>query len=187
MESAADFVHLPRAYVESRPRYFSDGRCGPNRCLRVGGTAHFVSEVPDLSPPRPRILSLRPGWTTRLTRLLSPAMTARFFASVACSTVALNAQPTVDWTFTLPVAGTGGAAAQTQWPGLRFPQRPAFRRRPTRRILGDQCKTEHAPNLNAGPVMIGGGGCTAAHPPGSHWHAQRIAPRTAGLSESPIP
>ena len=29
---------------------------------------------------------------------------------------ALNTQPTVDWTFTLPVAGTGGSSATTNGP-----------------------------------------------------------------------
>ncbi len=78
---------------------------------------------------------------------------------------ALNAQPTVDWTFTLPVAGTGGAAAQPNGPVYDFPSGRLF--------VGDQlgelwvinAKT-NTPTLNAGPVMIGGGGCTAAHPPG---------------------
>ena len=78
---------------------------------------------------------------------------------------ALNAQPTVDWTFTLPVAGTGGVAAQPNGPVYDFPSGRLF--------VGDQlgelwvidAKT-NTPTLNAGPVMIGGGGCTAAHPPG---------------------
>ena len=78
---------------------------------------------------------------------------------------ALNAQPTVDWTFSLPVAGTGGAAAQPNGPVYDFPSGRLF--------VGDQlgelwvinAKT-NTPTLNAGPVMIGGGGCTAAHPPG---------------------
>jgi hypothetical protein len=77
---------------------------------------------------------------------------------------ALNAQPTVDWTFTLPVAGTGGAAAQPNGPVYDFPSGRLF--------VGDQlgelwvinAKT-NTPTLNAGPVMIGGGGCTTAHPP----------------------
>ena len=78
---------------------------------------------------------------------------------------ALNTQPTVDWTFTLPVAGTGGAAAQPNGPVYDFPSGRLF--------VGDQlgelwvinAKTT-TPTLNAGPVMVGGGGCTAAHPPG---------------------
>jgi hypothetical protein len=77
----------------------------------------------------------------------------------------LNTQPTVDWTFTLPVAGTGGAAAQ--------PNGPVYDSASGRLFVGDQlgelwvinAKTNTA-TLNAGPVMIGGGGCTAAHPPG---------------------
>jgi hypothetical protein len=78
---------------------------------------------------------------------------------------ALNTQPTVDWTFTLPVAGTGGASAQPNGPVYDFPSGRLF--------VGDQlgelwvinAKT-NTPTLNAGPVMIGGGGCTTAHPPG---------------------
>jgi hypothetical protein len=78
---------------------------------------------------------------------------------------ALNTQPTVEWTYTLPVAGTGGAAAQPNGPVYDFPSGRLF--------VGDQlgevwvinAKT-NTPSLNAGPVMIGGGGCTAAHPPG---------------------
>jgi hypothetical protein len=78
---------------------------------------------------------------------------------------ALNAQPTVDWTFTLPAAGTGGAAAQPNGPVYDFPSGRLF--------VGDQLgelwvinAQTGTPTLNAGPVMIGGGGCTAAHPPG---------------------
>src|SRR5205085_2463029 len=41
-------------------------------------------------------------------------------------TCALNAQPTVDWTFTLPVAGTGGAAAQPNAPVYDFPSGRLF-------------------------------------------------------------
>lgn len=78
---------------------------------------------------------------------------------------ALNTQPTVDWTFVLPVAGTGGTAAQPNGPVYDFPSGRLF--------VGDQlgelwvinAKT-NTPTLNAGPVMVGGGGCTAAHPPG---------------------
>ena len=39
---------------------------------------------------------------------------------------ALNTQPTVDWTFTLPVAGTGGAAAQPNGPVYDFPSGRLF-------------------------------------------------------------
>ncbi len=78
---------------------------------------------------------------------------------------ALNTQPAVDWTFTLPVAGTGGAAAKPNGPVYDFPSGRLF--------VGDQLGElwginagGASPSLNAGPVMIGGGGCTAAHPPG---------------------
>jgi hypothetical protein len=78
---------------------------------------------------------------------------------------ALNTQPVIDWTYILPVAGTGGAAAKPNGPVYDFPSGRLF--------VGDQlgelwvinAKTT-PPTLNAGPVMVGGGGCTAAHPPG---------------------
>jgi hypothetical protein len=78
---------------------------------------------------------------------------------------ALNANPTVDWTFTLPVAGTGGAAAKPNGPVYDFPSGRLF--------VGDQLGElwvinagGASPSLNAGPVMIGGGGCTTTNPPG---------------------
>ncbi len=79
-------------------------------------------------------------------------------------TCALNTQPAVDWTFTLPVAGTGGAPATPNGPVYDFPSGRLF--------VGDQLgelwvinAAGSTPTLNAGPVMIGGGGCTTAHPP----------------------
>jgi hypothetical protein len=78
---------------------------------------------------------------------------------------ALNAQPTVDWTFSLPVVGTGGAAAT--------PNGPVYNAQTGRLIVGDQLgelwainASAASPTLFAGPVMIGGGGCTTAHPSG---------------------
>jgi hypothetical protein len=78
---------------------------------------------------------------------------------------ALNSQPTVDWTFTLPVAGTGGAQPVPNGPVYDYPSGRLF--------VGDQLgelwvinASGSVPTLNAGPVMIGGGGCTTAHPPG---------------------
>jgi len=79
---------------------------------------------------------------------------------------ALNTQPTVDpgWPYTLPVAGTGGAAPQ--------PNGPVYDSSSGRLFVGDQLgelwviNANGTPSLAAGPVMIGGGGCTAAHPPG---------------------
>jgi hypothetical protein len=79
---------------------------------------------------------------------------------------ALNTQPAISWTFTLPVAGTGGAAATPNGPVYDFPSGHLF--------VGDQlgelwvinAKSNTTPTLAAGPVMIGGGGCTVAHPPG---------------------
>jgi len=78
---------------------------------------------------------------------------------------ALNAQPQVDWTFTLPVAGTGGAQPKPNGPVYDYPSGRLF--------VGDQLgelwvinAKGSTPTLNAGPVMIGGGGCTTTHPPG---------------------
>jgi hypothetical protein len=78
---------------------------------------------------------------------------------------ALNTQPTVDWTFTLPIAGTGGAQPVPNGPVYDYPSGRLF--------VGDQLgelwvvnASGTVPTLNAGPVMIGGGGCTTAHPPG---------------------
>jgi len=79
---------------------------------------------------------------------------------------ALNSQPTVLWTFALPVAGTGGAAATPNGPVYDFPSGDLF--------VGDQlgelwvihARSNTTPRLAAGPVMIGGGRCTVDHPPG---------------------
>lgn len=78
---------------------------------------------------------------------------------------AVNTNPTIDWTYTLPVAGTGGAAASPNGPVYDFPSGRLF--------VGDQLGElwvinagTGTPTLNAGPVMIGGGGCTTTNPPG---------------------
>jgi hypothetical protein len=78
---------------------------------------------------------------------------------------ALNTNPIVDWIFTLPVAGTGGAPATPNGPVYDFPSGRLF--------VGDQLgelwvinASGAVASLNAGPVMIGGGGCTTSHPPG---------------------
>jgi hypothetical protein len=78
---------------------------------------------------------------------------------------ALNTNPTVDWTFALPVAGSGGAAAKPDGPVYDYPSGRLF--------VGDQIGElwvinagGASPSLNAGPVMIGGGGCTTTNPPG---------------------
>jgi len=78
---------------------------------------------------------------------------------------ALNTNPVVDWTYTLPVAGTGGATAKPNGPVYDFPTGRLF--------VGDQLGElwvvnagTSTPTLNSGPVMIGGGGCTTTNPPG---------------------
>lgn len=78
---------------------------------------------------------------------------------------ALNAQPAIDWTYTLPVAGTGGAQP--------VPNSPVYNYATGQLFVGDQLgelwvinAAVSTPTLGAGPIMIGGGGCTTAHPPG---------------------
>jgi hypothetical protein len=80
-------------------------------------------------------------------------------------TCALNSNPTVDWTFTLPVAGTGGSQPKPAGPVYNSPYGYLF--------VPDQLgevwvitASGSTPSLFAGPVMIGGGGCTTTNPPG---------------------
>jgi hypothetical protein len=79
-------------------------------------------------------------------------------------TCALNANPTVDWVFTLPVAGTGGAQPV---PGFLPVYDGGYV------FVGDQLgevwsinASGTTPVLAAGPYMVGGGGCTTTNPPG---------------------
>src|SRR5581483_5340764 len=80
-------------------------------------------------------------------------------------TCGLNSNPTVDWTFTLPVAGTGGAQPQPTGPVYNSPYGYL--------TIGDQLgevwvinTLATPPVLFAGPVMLGGAGCTVTNPPG---------------------
>jgi hypothetical protein len=77
----------------------------------------------------------------------------------------LNTNPTVDWTYTLPVTGTGGADPQ---PGVTV-----YNSNTGYLFVGDQLgemwtisAAGSTPSLYAGPVMVGGGGCTTTNPPG---------------------
>jgi len=77
----------------------------------------------------------------------------------------LNTNPIVDWSFTLPVAGTGGTTPRPNGPVYNFPYGLL--------MVGDQLgemwvlqANGAAASLFAGPVMIGGGGCTVTNPPG---------------------
>ena len=77
----------------------------------------------------------------------------------------VNTQPTVDWTYTLPVAGTGGASATPNGGVYNYPYGYL--------IVGDQLGElwvinagGTTPTLHAGPIMVGGGGCTVTNPPG---------------------
>jgi hypothetical protein len=76
-----------------------------------------------------------------------------------------NTNPTIDWSFTLPVKGTGGSVAQ-----------------PTEVVLDESNgyllvtdslgevwtinTSGSTPSVAFGPFMVGGGGCTAVNPPG---------------------
>jgi hypothetical protein len=78
---------------------------------------------------------------------------------------ALNTQPGLDWTFSLPVAGTGGSSAT--------PNGPVYNAQTGHLMVGDQLgelwtinASGASPSVFAGPVMIGGGGCTTTKPPG---------------------
>ncbi len=79
-------------------------------------------------------------------------------------TCPLNTAPTLDWAFTLPVAGTGGAQP--------VPNGPIFDSSSGLIIVGDQLgeiwvlKDGIVPSVFAGPAMIGGGGCSTVNPPG---------------------
>jgi hypothetical protein len=77
---------------------------------------------------------------------------------------ALNTTPTIDWTYSLPVAGTGGPKAT--------PSGPVYDPVTGNLIVSDQLgevwslkDSDSGPSLN-GVVMVGGGGCTTANPPG---------------------
>ncbi|MFL6301265.1 MAG: hypothetical protein ACJ71N_11745 [Terriglobales bacterium] len=74
---------------------------------------------------------------------------------------ALNANPTIDWSFTLPVAGTGSAVTLTA---------PVFDSSTNRVFIGDSLGELWAIKSDgsavaAGPIMIGGAGCTVTNPP----------------------
>ncbi|MGA8491033.1 MAG: hypothetical protein WB711_11450 [Terriglobales bacterium] len=80
-------------------------------------------------------------------------------------TCALNSNPTIDWTYTLPVAGTGGTLPQPNGPVYNYPYGLLF--------IGDQLgemwvikANGSTASLFAGPLMVGGGGCGTTNPPG---------------------
>ena len=80
-------------------------------------------------------------------------------------TCALNANPTVDWTFTLPVAGTGGTTPRPSGPVYNSPNGRLFVTDQLGEVWVINAGTS-TPSLFAGPIMIGGGGCTTTNPPG---------------------
>jgi hypothetical protein len=99
-------------------------------------------------------------------------------------TCALNTLPTVLWTYTLPVAGTGGATPR--------PNGPVFDSTSGLLFVGDQlgelwvinAASNTAATLSAGPYMVGGGRCTTTNPPG---RTGTPAPCTATGSAYGIP
>jgi len=92
---------------------------------------------------------------------------------------ALGVNPTVDWTYTLPVAGTGGAQPKPNGPVYNSPYGYL--------IIGDQLGEVwvinaggSTPSLHAGPVMVGGGGCTTTNPPGRTGTPSPCTPAASG-------
>jgi hypothetical protein len=79
-------------------------------------------------------------------------------------TCPLNTLPTIEWSFKLPVAGTGGA--------LPMPSTPQYDLNNQLINVTDQLgeiwviNGAGTPSVFAGPMMIGGGGCGIANPPG---------------------
>jgi hypothetical protein len=79
-------------------------------------------------------------------------------------TCPLNTLPTIEWSFVLPVAGTGGA--------LPKPSVPSYDLNNQLINITDQLgelwiiNGAGTPTVFAGPLMIGGGGCSVQHPPG---------------------
>lgn len=92
---------------------------------------------------------------------------------------ALNTNPTIDWTYTLPVAGTGGTTPRPNGGVYNSPYGYL--------IVGDQLgelwvinASTSTPTLHAGPVMVGGGGCTVTNPPGRTGTPNPCTPTGAG-------
>lgn len=79
-------------------------------------------------------------------------------------TCPLNSTPQIDWSFKLPVAGTGGALPQPGEPVYDLNNEVVY----VADQLGELWAINAAgtPTLFAGPLMIGGGGCTTINPPG---------------------
>ncbi len=78
-------------------------------------------------------------------------------------TCPLNTNPTIDWTFKLPVAGTGGALPMPATPGFDL----NYQTIDVTDSLGEVWILNEAhPSVLYGPMMIGGGGCTVTNPPG---------------------
>jgi hypothetical protein len=85
---------------------------------------------------------------------------------ISCAfTCPLNTNPTIDWSFRLPVAGTGGSIAQPT--GVIYNDKSDYL------IVTDSLGElwtinagRSTPSVAFGPLMIGGGGCNTTNPPG---------------------
>jgi hypothetical protein len=78
-------------------------------------------------------------------------------------TCPLNTTPQIEWSYKLPVAGTGGALPQPTTPAYDLNYQVIY----IEDQLGETwAVNEVTPSIFAGPVMIGGGGCTTVNPPG---------------------
>src|SRR6266853_2269644 len=79
-------------------------------------------------------------------------------------TCPINTLPAIGWSFKLPVAGTGGARPK--------PSTPAYDLNKQLINITDELgelwiiSAAGTPSIFAGPLMIGGGGCTTTNPPG---------------------
>jgi hypothetical protein len=97
----------------------------------------------------------------------------------------LNTTPAIDWSFKLPVAGTGGSNP--------VPSGPAYDSVSGRIILSDQLgevwtlKDGSTPTL-IGASMVGGGLCTVAHPPNRTGTGRDCVPSglSYGVPDTPL-
>lgn len=79
-------------------------------------------------------------------------------------TCPLNTNPTINWTFKLPVAGTGGALPRPSVPAYDLNYHVIN----VSDALGELWILNEVgtPSVLDGPMMVGGGGCSVINPPG---------------------
>jgi hypothetical protein len=138
----------------------------PNNCTVSGTGAPTSTCIKSVKYSATATTTLADAWVDYTTDKAFVASDDGKISRISCVfNCGVNAQPTIDWTYTLPVAGTGGAQPVPNGPVYDYPSGRLF--------IGDQLgelwvinAAGSTPTLNAGPVMIGGGGCTTAHPPG---------------------